>query len=78
MELQHIGEKEQCSLSKAAKALREKDAQMKSRQTPNSSIKETVEGGADGMDVLRSLFRRHALFKNFEADLADIDLVNEK
>ena len=78
IELQHIGIKEECSLSKAAKDLRERDAQIRSRQTANSSIKDTMEGGADGMDVPRSLFRRHTLFKNCEPDLVDIDLVNEQ
>ena len=76
MELPHKREKEEGSLSKTAKALRERDVQMRNWQTAISGYSDTVEAGAIEMDVLRSLFRRHAITKNCEADLVAIDLIN--
>ena len=78
MELQHKGEKEEGSLSKTAMVLRERDVQMRNRQTANSGISDTVGAGVVEMDVLNSLYRRHAITKNCEADLVDIDLINNQ
>ena len=78
IELQHKREKEEGSLSKTAKALRERDVQMKNWQTANSGISDTMEAGVVEMDVLNSLFRRHAITKNCEADLVDVDLINNQ
>ena len=78
IELQHKREKEEGSLSKTAKALRERDVQMRNWQTANSGISDTMEAGVVEMDVLNSLFRRHAITKNCEADMVDVDLINNQ
>ena len=52
--------------------------QMRNWQTANSGISDTMEAGVDEMDVLNSLFRRHAITKNCEADLVDVDFINNQ